>query len=114
MMSTQRFDLPTSEADEGQVNPWQVWLQEAAQCLRPCFSQRRAWQRAVAYLEGLLSNAQRKNAWQLAEVSGDATPYAFQHLLGRALWCADQLRDFLYACVVQHRWTSTSSVPRPC
>lgn len=43
MTSTQRFDLPASEADEGQVNSWQVWLQEAAQCLRPGFSQRRAW-----------------------------------------------------------------------
>jgi hypothetical protein len=42
-------------------------------------------QRAMAYLQGLLSPAERKNGWQLAEVTGDATPYAFQHMLRRAL-----------------------------
>jgi hypothetical protein len=31
-------------------------------------------QRAMAYLEGLLSSAERKHSWQVAEVSGDATP----------------------------------------
>ena len=56
----------------------------------------------MAYLEGLLSTTGRKNAWQLAEVNGDATPYGIQHLLGRALWQADQLRDALYAYVVAH------------
>jgi SRSO17 transposase len=42
-------------------------------------------QRAMAYLRGLLSPAERKHSWQLAEVSGDAPAYAFQHLLRRAL-----------------------------
>ena len=41
-------------------------------------------QRAMAYLRGLLSPAERKNSWQVADISGDATPYAFQHLLRRA------------------------------
>ena len=30
---------------------------------------------ALAYLDGLLSRAERKNGWQLAEVNGDADPY---------------------------------------
>ena len=54
------------------------------------------------YLEGLLSTTGRKNAWQLAEVNGDATSHGIQHLLGGALWQADQLRDALYAYVVAH------------
>jgi hypothetical protein len=28
----------------------------------------------MAYLRGLLSPAERKNSWQLAEVSGEVTP----------------------------------------
>ena len=51
---------------------------------------------------GLLSPAERKNSWQLAEVSGDATPYGLQHLLGRALWDADAVRDVLQRYVVEH------------
>ena len=59
-------------------------------------------ERAVAYIEGLLSTTERKNAWQLAEINGDATPYGIQHLLGRASWQADDLRDALCAYVVAH------------
>jgi SRSO17 transposase len=40
-----------------------------------------------------LSNVERKNSWQLAEAAGFDTPYRFQHLLGRAAWDADALRD---------------------
>ena len=49
-------------------------------------------------------HSERKNAWQLAEVAwvGDATPYGIQHLLGRASWQADDLRDALCAYVVAH------------
>jgi len=40
----------------------------------------------MAYLAALLSPAERKNSWQLAAISGNPNPYAFQHLLGRADW----------------------------
>jgi SRSO17 transposase len=49
----------------------------------------------MAYLRGLLSPAERKNSWQLAEVSGDTTPDGFQHLLRRALWDPEAVRDEL-------------------
>lgn len=45
------------------------------------------------YLQGLLNSVERKNTWQLAEQTGQATPYAFQHLLGRARWQEDAVRD---------------------
>ena len=38
----------------------------------------------------------------MAETVGDATPYGFQHLLGRAVWSADAARDALYAYVAEH------------
>jgi SRSO17 transposase len=53
------------------------------------------------YLRGLLSAVDHKNSWQLAQEEGFETPYRFQHLLGRALWDADAVRDFHQAWVAQ-------------
>jgi SRSO17 transposase len=51
--------------------------------------------RAAGYLRGLLGDAGRKNGWQLAEPLGDPTPDGVQHLLARAAWDADAVRDEL-------------------
>jgi SRSO17 transposase len=51
-------------------------------------------------VRGLLSGAERKNGWQLAETAGHATPYGLQHLLGRARWDADAVRDALRGYVL--------------
>jgi SRSO17 transposase len=59
------------------------------------FARSDALNRALSYLAGLLSPAERKNSWQLAEQSGAPNPYGFQHLLGRADWDVDVLRDRL-------------------
>src|SRR3954470_3150603 len=58
--------------------------------------------RALAYLRGLLSPVERKNGWQLAELAGEPTPDGMQHLLARADWDADAVRDDLRAYVVEH------------
>src|SRR3954451_18576554 len=58
--------------------------------------------RALAYLRGLLSPVERKNGWQLAEQAGEANPDGMQHLLARADWDADQVRDDLRAYVAEH------------
>jgi SRSO17 transposase len=68
----------------------------------PRFARAEARRRAQAYLRGLLSPVERKNGWQLAEAAGDRTPYALQHLLGRADWDPDAVRDDLQAYVVEH------------
>jgi SRSO17 transposase len=72
-----------------------------AQRLAPRFARSEARRHAQAYLWGLLSPVERKNGWQLAEVVGDRTPYAIQHLLGRADWDPDVVRDDLRAYVVE-------------
>jgi SRSO17 transposase len=72
-----------------------------AQRLAPRFARREARRHAQAYLWGLLSPVERKNGWQLAEVAGDQTPYATQHLLGRADWDPEAVRDDLHAYVVE-------------
>jgi SRSO17 transposase len=77
-------------------------LNDIERRLAPYFERAEPRHRVMAYVRGLLSPAERKNTWQLAEVSGDTTPYAFQHLLRRALWEPDAVRDELTTYVVQH------------
>src|SRR5215467_5962669 len=84
------------------VREWTLWLTEVERWLLPHFARREARRHAWASIRGLLSPVERKNGWQLAEVNGDATPYGMQHLLGRAQWEADALRDALRPYVVEH------------
>ena len=79
-----------------------AYLNDIERRLAPYFERAEPRQRAMAYLRGLLSPAERKNSWQVAEVSGDATPYGVQHLLRRALWDPEAVRDELRTYVVQH------------
>lgn len=51
---------------------------------------------------GLLSDLPRKNCWTIAEWAGEATPDGMQHLLGRAKWDADLVRDEVCNYVVEH------------
>lgn len=79
-----------------------AYLADMAGRLAPHFARSEPRQRVRVYVRGLLSSVERKNSWQLAEVSGDATPYGFQYLLGRADWEADAVRDELRHYLVQH------------
>lgn len=56
----------------------------------------------VSYLRGLLSEAERKNGWTLAEAAGDTGPQGMQRLLNHYLWDADALRDDVRDAVVEH------------
>src|SRR5215472_16389965 len=46
-----------------------------------------------AYLLGLLSQAERKNGWTLAEFAGDVSPDGMQRLLNFSPWDEDACRD---------------------
>lgn len=81
---------------------WTHDLHRLVDQIGPRFARSEARQRVLAYLSGLLSPIERKNGWQLAEQAGDRTPYAMQHLLGRAQWDADAVRDDLQAYVRAH------------
>jgi SRSO17 transposase len=54
------------------------------------------------FVLGLLSDLPRKNCWTIAEWAGEATPDGMQHLLGRAKWDADLVRDDVRDYVVEH------------
>jgi SRSO17 transposase len=90
------------EAMEQQVSRWAADLSGLVHQIGQRFGRREVRQRVAAYLAGLLSPIERKNGWQLAEQAGDATPYGMQHLLGRAQWEADLVRNDLQAYVRTH------------
>ncbi|MFE9623535.1 IS701 family transposase [Streptomyces sp. NPDC006527] len=58
--------------------------------------------RARQLVLGLLADLPRKNCWTIAEHTGDTSPDGLQHLLGRAQWDADLVRDDLRAFVLGH------------
>jgi len=93
---------PTAEATARIVEGGPAYLADLARRLAPYFARSESRQRAMAYLQGLLSAAERKNSWQLAEICGEATPYGFQYLLNRADWDAEAVRDELRRYVIQH------------
>ena len=50
---------------------------------------------AQKYIKGLLSEAERKNGWQIAENQGESTPYNLQQFIYRGVYSAEELRDEL-------------------
>ena len=90
------------EAQVAQAKGWAAQLHTLTALIGHRFPRSEPRQRAFAYLQGLLSPVERKNGWQLAEQAGDAAPYGVQHLLGRAQWNADAVRDDLQAYALQH------------
>lgn len=84
------------------LTAWQEEFKQLVKRIGPRFarSQSRDW--LAAYLQGLLSQVQRKNGWQLAETVGAATPYGLQQFLYRAKWNPDDIRDDLRTYVVEH------------
>jgi hypothetical protein len=76
---------------------WTTAFNHVSQQIRQYFARPKSHQHALAYLQGLMSQVSRKNGWQVAEEMGEATPYAMQHLLDRARWDCDRVRDELRA-----------------
>jgi SRSO17 transposase len=58
--------------------------------------------RVRRFLLALLADLPRKNCWTIAEHAGDATPDGMQHLLARARWDTDGVREDLRYYVVDH------------
>jgi len=92
----------TDTAADEEAQRWAQSLQSMAQQIGRHFARSEARERVGAYLRGLLSPIERKNSWQLAEALGDSAPYGVQHLLGRAQWSADAVREDLRQYVVEH------------
>jgi SRSO17 transposase len=55
---------------------------------------------AAGLMLGMLAPLERKNCWTIAEHRGDLTPDGLQHLLARARWDADSVREDLRGYVL--------------
>jgi SRSO17 transposase len=99
---TTKEDMMAHTVDRKMLRSWSEELEAVGDRLSVHFARSEVRQRAQDYLRGLLSEAERKNSWQLAEVAGNSTPYGIQHLLGRANWDANAVRDELREYVVEH------------
>ena len=100
--TTERALWPPTDATASIIAGGQAYLADLARRLAPYFARSQSRDRVLAYLRGLLSEAERKNSWQVAEVCGESTPYGFQYLLSRADWDADAVRDELRTYSLQH------------
>ena len=102
MMPTRERSVCPMGQDVPAVPGGTAYWSDIERRLAPYFERAEPRQQALAYLRGLLSTAERKNSWQLAESSGAATPYAFQHLWRRARWHPEAVRAERHRYVVQH------------
>src|SRR5712672_3325748 len=71
---------------------WAASLREIKKRIRPLFRQERVAANAGLFLEGLLSDEQRKTGWMRAEAAGDPGPWRQQAILvaggNRRSWVA--------------------------
>jgi SRSO17 transposase len=83
------------------VNPagWRVLFDELMCLVAGRFARVEPRRTARQFVLGLLSPAERKNCWWLAEQAGHRDPQAMQRLLRTAVWDADAVRDDLRAFV---------------
>jgi hypothetical protein len=58
--------------------------------------------RAGMLMLGLVAGLPRANCWTIAEHAGEGSPDGMQHLLARAVWDHDAVRDDLREYVVEH------------
>lgn len=70
--------------------------------IAPRFARCEALRNAGALILGLLADIDTKSWWTIAELAGHSSPDRLQHLLSRAKWDADTVRDDIAAYVVDH------------
>jgi SRSO17 transposase len=81
---------------------WRAGIDELLDRIAGRFGRIELQHRVRVFLLALLADLPRKNCWTLAEHAGDTTPDGMQHLLARAVWDTDGVRDDLRAYVVAH------------
>lgn len=85
-----------------EVEEWAEGLEEVRELIAPRFARSEPHQNAVAYLQGLLADRQRKNSWTLSEDAGYRIPDGMQRLLSTTDWDPDLVRDDLVAYVSRY------------
>ena len=86
---------------DGRLERWRAGFDEVFSLVAGRFAQADSRRRARMYVLGLLSGAERKNSWTLAEQAGDLAPDGMQRLLNFYRWDADAVRDDLRGYVLK-------------
>jgi SRSO17 transposase len=89
-------------AESTSVLVWRNELAALQERLGRLFGRPEPRRQVGLYLEGLLSAAERKNGWQLAEEIGDARPWRTQRVLSHVLWDADAAQELCCDYVFEH------------
>jgi len=100
MKPSQDTTFHEAETTTAEIVRWVQALWDLHARIAPRFARPEPRRRALAYLQGLMSEIERKNGWQLAEHAREGTPYGMQRLLSQAVWDDDlvraDLRDYVY------------------
>jgi SRSO17 transposase len=80
---------------------WQMEFSAVIDRIAPRFARYEPLRHAGELMAGMVSGLDRKNCWTIAEHRGATTPDGLQHLLARAKWDAEAVRDDLREYVVE-------------
>jgi SRSO17 transposase len=95
-------DLVVAGGHSVDADRWRALFDELMGAIAGRFRRVEPRRRARAFVLGLIAGLPRKNCWTIAEHAGDVTPDGMQHLLERACWDADAVRDDVRGCVAEH------------
>jgi SRSO17 transposase len=84
---------------------WRGALEELLGRIAGRFGRVEVRRRARAFVLGLLAELPRTNCWTIAEHAGDPSPHGMQHLLARAVWDEDKVRDDVRAYLTEQLGT---------
>jgi len=101
-------DAQSPQTLQVEVESWAAQLEEVHTRIAYRFTRAEPRQRVLAYLKGLLSNCERKNGWQMAELMREMTPDGMQRLLSSAKWDVNGVRDDLQSYIVEHLGDSSA------
>lgn len=85
----------------GTLLAWDDALSGLKDRLGPVLGRLEVRQSASAFIDGLLSDTERKTGWLLSEQAGLSRPYRMQSLLGRSRWDADAVCRTVRAYVLE-------------
>lgn len=85
----------------GTLLEWEAELAVFKRRIGEAFKRLEGREMAGSFIDGLLSGAERKTGWLMAEQAGLERPYRMQSLLGRGQWSADALRDIVRSYVFE-------------
>jgi len=85
-----------------EVIHWHESLRQLHARLASHFARKEPFERALRFVQGILSSVERKHGWQLAEQAREPTPYGMQRLLSQAIWDVEGVRDELRAFALEH------------